>query len=71
MTERIERCETCKFWMGPHPSHYPDNRGGCRRYAPRPLSIGNDSEHFGLWTWPMVCPDQWCGEFILVTTTPA
>lgn len=60
---RNERCETCRFWMGPHPGGYDDNRGSCRRHAPTPLSIGNDEQHFGLWTWPMVCPCDFCGEW--------
>lgn len=71
MTERKERCKSCIFWTGPHPAEYEDNRGACHRNAPRPLSIDNDEHHFGLWTWPMVTPGDWCGEWQSLNSKPA
>lgn len=35
----------------------------CRRYAPRPVPIS--AESLGeRWVWPVVMPEDWCGEFL-------
>lgn len=33
----------------------------CRRHAPHPEQNGEDTRT--AWSWPLVMPTEWCGEF--------
>lgn len=58
--EKIESCETCRFFI----------KAACHRYPPL-LGIGsNDNSSSGgvssVYTfpeWPGVLPEDWCGEY--------
>lgn len=65
MSERTERCETCRF-LGP-PTE-PTVPGHCRRHAPHPVVLRRedvpDLDPDTLWPWwPAVLEDDWCGEW--------
>lgn len=52
-----DTCETCKFHL-PARDIYGDfqESGWCRRFPPQIRADG-----FGV--WPVVSPNQWCGEY--------
>ena len=41
---------------------HPEERGDCRRFAPKPLVIADTSQR-GLPIWPAVWPSDWCIEW--------
>lgn len=41
----------------------PEGMLRCRRYAPRPERM-SEAAAAELVTWPMVAPEDWCGEFL-------
>jgi hypothetical protein len=54
-----DSCEVCRFWdclSSSNPSD-DENSGYCRRLPPRVSTR--------LAIWPLVCGDDWCGEFTL------
>lgn len=61
------RCQDCRFFE-PITSQglvaQKANTGRCRRNAPLPvylsgvMAVRRDADH-----WPLVRPDDWCGEF--------
>lgn len=50
-----DTCASCKYFL-PDTSSNP-SAGNCHRYAPRP----NETR---LTLWPLVGPDEWCGEHV-------
>ena len=74
MTERKERCETCRFWMKMENEH---TTGDCHRHAPSPVLIdqlpdGDNTSDGGdyVW-WPVLLKADWCGEWTPVDTPAA
>ncbi len=61
MSERRERCETCRFWDSPHVDQQED--GLCRRHAPRCFPRKEESETLRYPRWPLTLNDEWCGEW--------
>jgi len=57
-----QTCETCRYFYEEKSNEISE----CRRYPPRPVA---DPEDAGLLSayWPDVEPDQWCGEWSLVS----
>jgi hypothetical protein len=56
-----DRCEKCRFYYDA--SDGVREQGHCRRHAPRPA--GKKSLDAEVWAiWPVVFPDEWCGEFM-------
>lgn len=60
-------CNDCKFYE----SYFSVDKSGtseeameglCRRNAP-PAFNGKDGSHEIFAQWPLVYPDEWCGEF--------
>ena len=51
-------CSTCRFWH--QISSEDNNRGECRRYAPRPGSSPSDDLYVA---WAETLDDDWCGEW--------
>lgn len=60
-----ERCEGCRYWLGPAEHRATDegvvvgNSGRCRRYPPT-LVVRGESISYPL---PVVRDDDWCGEW--------
>jgi hypothetical protein len=59
-------CVDCRFWWGKD-----DDFGQCRRNAPTPISYVSEDKHVDSLdneqiyvSWPKVCSDQSCGEFV-------
>lgn len=41
-----------------------NNEGACRRYAPRAALVSEyDDDPKDMVQWPLICLDDWCGEF--------
>ena len=63
MSERKERCETCRFWE--EVVQKLGRAGDCRRYPPAlPLTAGQpcgDDDALGM--FPVVGFKAWCGEW--------
>jgi hypothetical protein len=63
MTERIERCETCRFW------YLVTDEAECRRHAPLPVQTdqlpdGQNTDADGYRAvWPITNNHDWCGEY--------
>lgn len=64
MSERKERCETCRFWDA------TEGLNNCRRYPPtftaiaiEPGEVENGTLEADLAFWPQTGPDDWCGEW--------
>ena len=58
MTERVEACERCRFWVSTGASGY---EGRCRRRAPMPNFSGDEGNMSTV--WPDSYAEDWCGEF--------
>lgn len=56
-------CKTCRYWEANGRDAYEDE-GRCRRYAPRPLLLGDRID------WPLTSSSDWCGEFALHDVPP-
>jgi hypothetical protein len=64
-------CSNCRFFE-------PDSSAGaCRRYAPRVQFERNHNIKKKRWLqmayaiWPLVAPDDWCGEHTSIAERPA
>ncbi len=55
-------CAKCAYG---EPVHMPEGMLRCRRHAPRPAPGGVSPEAIA---WPIVSPDDWCGEHLLAGT---
>jgi len=75
MSERAERCETCRFW---DTENSDEGWGDCRRYPPTKMlfeieAMGHDKtsqdihnslgDSSSVWVWPYTESDDWCGEW--------
>lgn len=67
MTRRAESCESCYFY---EEKNGPGGHSECHRYAPRPttdppghIETDNERASEGLVMWPVVLPEDWCGEY--------
>ena len=82
MSEQVERCETCRWYNNPRGEYTMDDpiplHGDCRRYPPvhvwpvRSKWKDDDYEPHDdpfLWSFPVVEPDDWCGEWQEERTT--
>jgi hypothetical protein len=64
---RPDRCEACRFWEPP--SGYSGDYGECHHAAPAPRLGFRDTDDDGngnyidFVNWPLVLPDEWCGEW--------
>ncbi len=66
----IGECEDCKFWgrrrrTGLEPSHQKNEKGWCRRFAPK------ESTQLDHAKWPETWDKDWCGEFEAQVTEDA
>lgn len=65
--EYADGCYCCKFWKAISGATW-FGFGFCRRYAPRPVSLGGlsdvsyDPEHI-MGEWPKTAGEDYCGEF--------
>lgn len=50
-----QSCENCKFWERREATH-----GACLRYPP----VAEVREGSINWTFPLVKPENWCGEWV-------
>lgn len=59
-TENNRVCATCRAW-----DDDGDGTGRCRRLAPAPLLSDRPPPggEIGV-TWPVVCDDDWCGQWL-------
>lgn len=70
MSERAERCETCKFWEGYTGDVEHGNeptRGNCHRYPPRHYPNPDSETLEDQYDFPAVETDDWCGEWQAIT----
>ena len=58
MSERVERCDRCRFWNDPD----ANGEGECRHNSPEMLKIGKSSTMTAEWPFPLKAAD-WCGQF--------
>ncbi len=73
MSDRPDRCETCRFWEVYHldPDDDPQYEPGeCHRHPPTLLQSdklrrtdGNGNIYIGKAWWPETMPGDWCGEW--------
>ena len=63
MSEEIEDgyCSDSIFFL-PLMLNRDEEKGQCRRYAPKPLA-GGTGTGWSDWEWPTVNDYSWCGEF--------
>ena len=60
------KCKTCRFFSGGQEEErlsWDDRQcshGVCRRYAPRPVMAGEESDYCN---FPIVSDTDWCGEW--------
>ena len=66
MTERAERCETCKWWN----STNHDSRCDCRRGSPVFLRLHTESYGEKRPEWPETWRSDWCGEWAAKPSEP-
>lgn len=78
MSERKDRCETCRFWVEEFdgkkgPSDPLDDTdepwGRCRRYPPVLIEIPANLYQGGSCQQPITMPYDWCGEWQAKPTT--
>jgi len=57
----MSNCRQCRFFRAAAPQPAPEDRnsGECRRYPPSPPDLGARTGN----DWPLVQPDDWCGEY--------
>jgi hypothetical protein len=55
--EDLETCKTCRFFLLDDPK---DEAGFCRRNPPQYVG---DEENGG-WTFAVITPVDWCGEYV-------
>ncbi len=55
-------CLSCKHFNSESSEGRPmrPDYGECRRYPPK---IGTDGDGDNFYYWPVLPPDEWCGEF--------
>lgn len=67
MSERADRCETCRYWdVWDDPVSATGSSfqfGECRRHAPRPYLESDDPTLIEPVTWPNTRMTSWCGEW--------
>lgn len=62
MSERAEKCGTCRFWR--RDEHPPDSsEGQCRRNAPVVVALPDNSNDPFYRVWPETWVADWCGEY--------
>jgi hypothetical protein len=68
VSERKERCDTCRFWS----NQDDDGTGLCRRNPPKAASTPEQQSIVEEWTedgwammgfWPWTSDSDWCGEW--------
>lgn len=57
MPAEVNKCESCRFFHR-HAEANPDRPGQCRRFPPERISSTASA-------WPMVAPEDGCGEHTL------
>ena len=65
MSERVDRCETCRFWE-PYEAQKNEwgwDRGDCHRFPPIPVFCEPQQEHIPEGYFTDVFKDKWCGEW--------
>lgn len=68
MAERIERCETCRWWNCWRDRLQPF--GDCQRFPPQLFRLKNlpqaetaEGDLMNCTTWPLTECSDWCGEW--------
>ena len=61
----MNKCKDCRNYSAP-PVLEPQGQGNCRRYPPRAYLLpgGQPGQIMNMSVWPVVQPDQFCGEFV-------
>ena len=71
MSERIERCETCRWWDNPRENEHGAGllTGSCNRFPPlyvgrrKPSDDDEPHDDPDMWAQPPMYQDDWCGEW--------